>query len=191
MRQITFLEKRHEQDSRRLRHGGFTLVELLVVIAIIGVLIALLLPAVQAAREAARRMSCKNNMRQIGVGLLNYENAMGCFPNSDTHYYDTVIVNPPPPSTNKKWGWGVLILPYLESKAWAKLIDTDRLINALCLVSDRRGRGHRHDRRSLLSRQSPDALSGRPDDQRPNSERNHGKPDGDHQLAERRDDADV
>lgn len=92
--------------SARTRRG-FTLVELLVVIAIIGVLVALLLPAVQAAREAARRMSCQNNLKQIGLGCLNYESSKGSLPPSTQH--GTMVG-----ADGRGVGFQVLILPYVE-----------------------------------------------------------------------------
>ena len=94
-------------DSPRSSGRGFTLVELLVVIAIIGVLVALLLPAIQAAREAARRMSCKNNVKQIGLACLNYESTFGKFPEGSAVS--------PKPRPDQGISWQVTILPYIEA----------------------------------------------------------------------------
>ncbi len=96
------------------RSGGFTLVELLVVIAIIGILIALLLPAVQAARESARRTQCTNNMKQIGLGLLNYESTRKSFPPGCTGIAGAW---PGEGNTQPEFGWAALILPYMEQDA--------------------------------------------------------------------------
>lgn len=107
--------------------SGFTLVELLVVIAIIGVLVGLLLPAVQAAREAARRSSCQNNMRQIGLAVLNHESSLQVFPTTGVKpdgpkygYWDPLNANRDNYGVNTlTWYWA--ILPYIEETATASL----------------------------------------------------------------------
>ncbi|NQT14941.1 MAG: DUF1559 domain-containing protein [Planctomycetes bacterium] len=93
----------HRQNPRR----AFTLVELLVVIAIIGILIALLLPAVQAAREAARRMQCSNNLKQFGIAMHTYHDSFNCFPPGFMVYDHTGAVA-------GGWAWGVFLMPYIE-----------------------------------------------------------------------------
>ncbi len=100
--------------------GGFTLVELLVVIAIIGVLVALLLPAVQAARESARRISCTNNLKQIGLALHEYLGAKKTFPPGQS-----VFTNPPntsSPIATDPWAWSFLILPYMDQQSLFDMI---------------------------------------------------------------------
>jgi len=119
--------------NRRRRRTGFTLIELLVVISIIGILVGLLLPAVNAAREAGRRTQCSNNMRQLGLALLNFSTSKNSFPNAGT--FDEGILPSPGSNTNasiigpttalsQSWlyNWVVDIMPYLDqpdiANAW-------------------------------------------------------------------------
>lgn len=96
----------NKQVSRLKANRGFTLVELLVVIAIIGVLVALLLPAVQSARESARRSQCLNNLKQMGLGILNYESSLKRFPPGQRR------VKP----GGDEYAWSVFLLSYMEQQ---------------------------------------------------------------------------
>ncbi|RCS40621.1 DUF1559 domain-containing protein [Bremerella cremea] len=115
--------------------SGFTLVELLVVIAIIGVLVALLLPAVQQAREAARRMQCSNNLKQIGLAVHNYAGTHGVFPSGYVSYATQNGSAPGWAAIDSKtwdaapgWGWATLILPFMEQRVITDSLRLDRPI---------------------------------------------------------------
>ena len=131
-------------NSRRRR--GFTLIELLVVISIIGVLVGLLLPAINSAREAGRRVQCQNNQKNVGLALAQFSTAKNSFPNSGIFFEDVTKVNPADPTTSSiylatnlqsaptgltatplvyTWArsWVVAILPYLDQQDLANAWD--------------------------------------------------------------------
>ena len=118
--------------------SGFTLVELLVVIAIIGILVALLLPAIQVARESGRRTTCTNHLKQIGTAVQNHFDVHGRFPDGGEHYNSPrtfVGWAPPAPASQKisfqpevagkqYWGWAYQLLPFLEQEGlWLNPVD--------------------------------------------------------------------
>src|SRR6185295_19025742 len=101
---------------KKQNNDGFTLVELLVVIAIIGILVSLLLPAINSAREAARRSSCQNNIRQVALSCINYEGANKRFPAS-------VEIKTSPIGKSTSYSWRGEILPYHEETGLRSLIN--------------------------------------------------------------------
>ena len=108
--------------SARQGHSGFTLVELLVVIAIIGVMVGLLLPAVQAAREAARRMSCQNKMKQLGLAIHNYHSAYDQFPAGAVWYEGYTFGST---TGTRSVSAAMFIMPFLEMGSLYEAFDND------------------------------------------------------------------
>src|SRR3954451_3233933 len=113
-------------SSRLPRRRGMTLIELLVVIAIIAILIAFLLPAVQAARESARRARCMSNLKQIGLAMHHYHDAVGGFPPG----YVSLVPGHQPTDLEfgPGGGWGTMLLPFIEQAPLSNAVNFNRPI---------------------------------------------------------------
>lgn len=158
-----------ECKSRLEKNGGFTLVELLVVIAIIGVLVALLLPAVQAAREAARRIQCTNNLKQMGLGFHNYHSAFHRFP-----FGGAGVVSSNNAAMRARWrpSWGTVLLPYIEQQSIYDEFDTRvPYIDEVNLIPAARNVA------TYLCPSAPKATMTRPNGDTPNSTVTFGRTD--------------
>lgn len=112
---MNLLWNQTDSRDRRCRRLGFSLIELLVVIGLITSLIAFLLPAVQQAREAARRLQCRNNLRQIGLALHNYEEVHGCLP------FSSLVITSVGNETG--WAWGTMLLPFQDQATLYQKLD--------------------------------------------------------------------
>lgn len=133
MKKNMHIDRRRLDSIIRPKRAGFTLVELLVVIAIIGILVSLLLPAVQKAREAARKIQCANNLKQIGLAVLNFESGQRALPPAglvgkprrDPEVFDDSTFDP---RTGRQFSWAVMILPYLEETALFDAFDFKKTV---------------------------------------------------------------